>query len=430
MLFKQITTFVIEMPERIDPAADSVVTPNQWRHKIAERCEHMQFNPLLPLQAQGEGFEPPFRKFNSEYVVATDGCRYLLICYRIDERKVSMPGIREKIAEKAEQVLQTEGRKMRKAEREALEDDLRAKSLPHIAPTPKRVLVLFDIHAQRVLIGSNSEALVSHIRRLLCDYILPRYAVLTDAEPEYQAPRLLVDNHCKGDAKEHYTEWFRRGVKGMHLADQAYLEKSGAKSLIVSGQSLDAPVITDALADGYQPFQVVVSVLNDDEDNVIAETVLDRYGCYTQITVPDYRKIEKSTHEDDTEAAMADLHANIVLTAGTAADVERAVKVAFGDDLAAGQAVQVSEELAAAIVEAATSPEPKLDQIYESERSEYDKAKDFVIESQKCSISAIQRLLRIGYNRAARLVEQMESDGVVTPVNGNGSRRVLITATA
>ncbi|MBK7728868.1 MAG: DNA translocase FtsK 4TM domain-containing protein [Gammaproteobacteria bacterium] len=55
----------------------------------------------------------------------------------------------------------------------------------------------------------------------------------------------------------------------------------------------------------------------------------------------------------------------------------------------------------------------------------YDEAVRFVTESRKASISAVQRKLRIGYNRAARMIEAMEAAGVVTSMNSNGSREVL-----
>ena len=55
----------------------------------------------------------------------------------------------------------------------------------------------------------------------------------------------------------------------------------------------------------------------------------------------------------------------------------------------------------------------------------YDEAVQFVIESRRASISAIQRRLRIGYNRAARMIEAMETAGVVSEMNTNGSREVL-----
>ena len=56
----------------------------------------------------------------------------------------------------------------------------------------------------------------------------------------------------------------------------------------------------------------------------------------------------------------------------------------------------------------------------------YDEAVAFVLETRRASISAVQRKLRIGYNRAARLVESMEAAGVVSSMNTNGSREVLV----
>ncbi|KKN90576.1 hypothetical protein LCGC14_0227180 [marine sediment metagenome] len=55
----------------------------------------------------------------------------------------------------------------------------------------------------------------------------------------------------------------------------------------------------------------------------------------------------------------------------------------------------------------------------------YDEAVRFVTESRRASISSVQRKLKIGYNRAARMIESMEMSGVVTPMNTNGSREVI-----
>jgi S-DNA-T family DNA segregation ATPase FtsK/SpoIIIE len=58
----------------------------------------------------------------------------------------------------------------------------------------------------------------------------------------------------------------------------------------------------------------------------------------------------------------------------------------------------------------------------------YDQAVAVVLESRKASISYVQRRLRVGYNRAARLVEQMEETGLVGPLESGGSREVLAPA--
>jgi len=53
-----------------------------------------------------------------------------------------------------------------------------------------------------------------------------------------------------------------------------------------------------------------------------------------------------------------------------------------------------------------------------------------VLQNRRASISLVQRHLRIGYNRAARLIEDMERAGLVSPMQSNGNREVLVPARA
>ncbi|MCB1892651.1 MAG: DNA translocase FtsK 4TM domain-containing protein, partial [Rhodocyclaceae bacterium] len=58
----------------------------------------------------------------------------------------------------------------------------------------------------------------------------------------------------------------------------------------------------------------------------------------------------------------------------------------------------------------------------------YDQAVEVVLKTRRPSISLVQRHLRIGYNRAARLIEQMERSGLVSPMGSNGNREVIVPA--
>jgi S-DNA-T family DNA segregation ATPase FtsK/SpoIIIE len=55
----------------------------------------------------------------------------------------------------------------------------------------------------------------------------------------------------------------------------------------------------------------------------------------------------------------------------------------------------------------------------------YDQAVQIVLQNKRASISLVQRHLRIGYNRAARLIEDMEKAGLVTPMASNGNREII-----
>jgi S-DNA-T family DNA segregation ATPase FtsK/SpoIIIE len=56
----------------------------------------------------------------------------------------------------------------------------------------------------------------------------------------------------------------------------------------------------------------------------------------------------------------------------------------------------------------------------------YDQAVAIVLQHKRASISLVQRHLRIGYNRAARLLEQMEKSGLVSPMATNGNRDIIV----
>ncbi|MBS0908073.1 hypothetical protein JK223_00835 [Tatumella sp. JGM118] len=55
----------------------------------------------------------------------------------------------------------------------------------------------------------------------------------------------------------------------------------------------------------------------------------------------------------------------------------------------------------------------------------FDEVVAFVVKNRRASIAAIQRQFKIGYNRAARFIEQMEADGIVSEPGHNGNREVL-----
>ena len=107
------------------------------------------------------------------------------------------------------------------------------------------------------------------------------------------------------------------------------------------------------------------------------------------------------------------------------------------------QGAFVSDEEVSAIVDYASSQqEANYDEKYinvklntitfassskeEEEDAEYEMCRSFVINAQKASTSLLQRQFRIGYNKAARIIDQLEAEGVIGPQIGSKPREVYI----
>lgn len=81
------------------------------------------------------------------------------------------------------------------------------------------------------------------------------------------------------------------------------------------------------------------------------------------------------------------------------------------------------------VMEITQDEESEEDEVEEDTEKDplYDQAVQIVIESRRASISHIQRRLKIGYNRAARMMDEMESAGLVSPMESNGNREILVS---
>lgn len=108
-----------------------------------------------------------------------------------------------------------------------------------------------------------------------------------------------------------------------------------------------------------------------------------------------------------------------------ASDVSDLAKIVQDDELVCIEGPpDLFDSQAAAINK---TPDQVLDGLLPDADPMYAQAVQLVLQEQKASISMVQRHLKIGYNRAARLLEDMEKGGVVSSMRSNGSRDILST---
>ena len=101
---------------------------------------------------------------------------------------------------------------------------------------------------------------------------------------------------------------------------------------------------------------------------------------------------------------------------------------AVADDWRARQAPDYNEDIMHSPISIPGLPRLATDDFEEDTENDqlYDQAVEFILETRRASISSVQRRFKIGYNRAARIIEQMEVAGIVGPMTSKGIREILI----
>jgi len=177
-------------------------------------------------------------------------------------------------------------------------------------------------------------------------------------------------------------------------------------------------------------------VLATQRPSVDVITGLIKANIPTRIAFQVSSKIDSRTILDQMGAEQLLGHGDMLYVApGTSIPVR--VHGAFVSDqevhkVAAHLKGKSSPEYMTEILELSTEPVPGLSPANGSDEGSdaesdplYDQAVMIVTQTRKASISGVQRRLKIGYNRAARMIEQMEETGVVSTMESNGSREVL-----
>jgi DNA segregation ATPase FtsK/SpoIIIE, S-DNA-T family len=198
------------------------------------------------------------------------------------------------------------------------------------------------------------------------------------------------------------------------IARLAQKARAAGIHLILATQRPSVDVIT-GLIKANIPTRIAFQV----SSKIDSRTILDQSGAETLLGHGDMLYLPPGT-------AMPDrVHGAFVSDEEVHRVVEHLRQISGGPDYLEGVLDEV-QTLGDGVVVGATglpeefkSGDPEADALY-------DQAVQVVMETRRASISGVQRRLKIGYNRAARLIEAMEAAGIVSPPEHNGDRTVLV----
>lgn len=373
------------------------------------------------------GFVAPFGKGEHSPLVH-DSFGFQLIATRHIEKILPGNVIRDELKLRIEKIEEEQARKVYKKERDQLKDELIQALLPRAFTRRKVTFAAFDRKAGLIIVNTASartaEDLLSTLREAVGTLPVRPVAVK-------QSPVATL------------TDWLttQKAADDFYVLDECTLtdtqEDGGTANL--KRQDLTGDETKMHLSSGKVATKV--SLAWQDKLSFVVD---DKLGI-KRLKFEDL--LQDQAEQDGGDDAMGQLDASFVLMMMTFRDFLPALLEAFGgEEFPQG----LGEE-----VPAATDPKPKrvrraevqLDAFsgrtvefhnvdgkqvgslelaqFDEEDALYTEAVRFVRETVRASVSAVQRKFKIGYNRAARLIEKMEVEGVVTNMNSNGSREVI-----
>ena len=382
----------------------------------------MASKPARPCASQElttYGFAPPAGKGEAPLVREANG--FWLICCRKEERILPGSVVADALKEKVDEIEETQQRKVYKKERDQLKDEIVQTLLPRAftrrkctfaAIMPEEGLVIVDTATAKA-----AEDLLSTLREALGS--LPVRPITTKVSPTATMTEWLrgQENNAGGDF------W---------LCDGALLRDTDEQgSITAKHQDLTSDEIRLHLDSGKNVTKLSLAWKKD------LSFVLDEGLVIRNLRFDDLlqeRALDDAGKDSD-EFAQAD--ASFVLMMLTFQQfIPELLEALGGEHIPEGvDGEQESPEPAPAggiDVTRALGLRDGITATLHLPRSEeladdllYPEAVRFVRDTRRASTSAIQRKLKIGYNRAARLLEQMELAGVVTSMKSDGSREVI-----
>lgn len=396
--------------------------PHGWSHlahETAELLSRRTFQGCGPLDTAHAGFVPP--RDDAQLCEAIAG-RYLF-CHQHEEKILPASVVTEYVEIKCEEIEQHQGYKLGRKQIKEIKEQVIAELLPQAFTKKRRALAWINKERGWLIVEATSakraEDVLEDMRRAIDT--LPVAQLHTEVNParamlrwlaDQEAPeRFSIDSDCElvsiaeDEGVVRYSNWDLSG-------EDVQYQLTIGRSPTLLGLTFDDRVsfiMTNRLELKRIVLLDIVTAGQDEADDAISKFDAD----FT---------ISAAEIENALEALVAELgglvrkdNGDLVDAAeGLKRDASRAFAKLADTVTRDGASMTITTGDGRVILGAGNEHDPL-----------YPEAKRIVQENLRASISLIQRHLRIGYNHAARLIEQMEADGLVSAMRADGTREVL-----
>ncbi len=384
--------------------------------QLAEHLAAATFAPCGPTQALSVGFAPPRGQEHGALVEWVGGHAILQLKY--EQRLLPGSVVADKVAEMAKKLEADSGRKPGAKRRRELKDEALLELLPQAFTRQTSLRIWIAPKLELLVLESTSTGKLDAALSVLVKAV-------TGLAPE---PLQTAESPAAC-----MKAWLMDGVAptGFGIGRQTELRSSDVQAATVrySRHGLEGPDVQQHLVAGKEVRRLALN-WKDRLDFVLNEKL-------QLLSI----KADGGIFEADADAAQQDpFDADMMLATSELSELIPALLEGLGgrvDGLGAGTMAGTGAVEAEAEAETGTGPNtqtmPQSDQTSapapgSADDDLYGQAVALVLANKRPSISLIQRHLRIGYNRAACLLEEMEKKGVVSAMSSDGSRELLKAA--
>ncbi len=367
---------------RLSTAID--LTPEQ----LEERLQEFSFKPCGSQDLNRFGWTQPMGKLGTSLIHVTDG--NIMLCARKEDKMLPASVITDALNEKVELIEQETSRPVKKKEKDALKEEIIHTLLPRAFSRKSSTFAYISIKLGLIIVNASSHNKAEDLLALL------RKSIGSLAVLPVQA---------KTPIDQTMTNWLT--AESINPAF-SLLEEGELKSPLENGaaircknQELQCSEIQAHIENGMFAVKIAMQYA-ESMTFVLNEDLTIKRVKFTDVVA------EQQEDQDKSDKA-ACFDADFAIMAGEFEQFIPELISLLGGEETSGETNQVNK--------APTN---------QNQDFLYGEAVEFIKETRSASISCIQRKFKIGYNRAARLVEQLEEAGAVSSPSHDRTREILI----
>jgi recombination associated protein RdgC len=389
MQFKNLIAYRLTQPLQLDQdALEKALATKGFRPCESQEASTSGFVSALPSNKAEETSETPALSLWAENCV--------LLCLMTESKILPSAAINQKVKDKVTEIEKSQLRKVYRKEKDQIKDEVLLEYLPKALSKRSTTYAAIDLKDNLVYVDANThkqaEALLSTLREAIGS--LPVRPVSVKISPSATL-----------------TDWLKnqQTTNGFFILSDCEMRTIADEVSVArfTNEDLSSEEVLNHIRAGK-----MVTKLSLAFEDKLSFTLMDNMQIKA-FRLEDLLLDQAS--KDGGDDSVSQYSATFVMSILTLRNFLPNLFEALG-----------GEEVPTSIDDAADKTQP----VETAEEELIRAAEQFVVDTQRASISAIQRKFKIGYNQAARLVESLEAKGVVSAMNQQGARTVLAPAGA